>query len=92
MIGWVDRAEAGDLSDMSRVTINGVVECGESWDVGRWCVEAGARRGFPSLILGSSFHNHTRWMAGAKPVSTGRHNTNSTLSTPRCGFFCLVWW
>jgi len=44
---------------------------------------AGARRGFPGLIFGGSLHNHTRWTASAKPVSTGRHNTNSTLHSPR---------
>ena len=56
------------------------------WKLGReemLVSRAGARRGFPGLIFGGSLHNHTRWTASAKPVSMGRHNTNSTLHSPR---------
>lgn len=78
---------------MSRVVINSCVgECG-SWDVRRWCVEGGRAAGL-CCFYGKSGEgtqlSQSHALESAKPVSTGRHNTNSTSALAQTRIFCLV--
>jgi len=80
LIVWCERAEAGDLDDMSRVTIN-TGGCGVgSWDVRRSWFRGRARGGASQVLYSEAACTITR--AGRQALSLFRWE--GTTQTPLC--------